>query len=260
MWNHMCSMWNRQLKPGAFASPLIWLRMFWFTQNSELFITQAAVKSHSTCTLGPLQTRFCFYFGARVSKYQMKPVRVCSFCVFTLPCNDLFNPIWIETVFFGMLPILGDHPPHLVLPPWKSCSPIHTPPTRPPHDLLSHVYTVVLCVRHGQGERWAWFSVLSPSVRDLKTHFNPRSVHFFWVCLLLFPFTASFSTPLPPMPCSFLLSDTPPPPLPFPSALCAACQGKHPLLSALLSPALLPESVPFPLASSVHIFPGLSVF
>lgn len=99
-----------------------------------------AFRHSSTYTLGSLPTRFCFYFAAQVSKYQVKALRVCYILLLTLPCNDPLNTIWIDTVFFGMLPILGDP-----LPPRKSCSPIYTPPTCPPHDLLSHVYTVVLC-------------------------------------------------------------------------------------------------------------------
>lgn len=87
--------------------------------------------------------------------------------------------------------------------------------------------------------------VLSPSVRDLKTHFNPMIFSFL---LGLFGFISIQRLLFypPPMPCSFLFSDTPPPPFPF--ALRAACQGEHPFPSALLSPALLPESVSFPLA------------
>lgn len=116
----------------------------------ELFITKVAVKSFKTivCLSNcPLTDTFCFYFGAQVSTYQVNPPRLCSICVLTLPCNDHLNPIWIDTVFFGMLPILGDP-----LPPSHPESPIHPSTLLPPHDLLSHAYTVVLCVRRGQGE------------------------------------------------------------------------------------------------------------
>lgn len=34
------------------------------------------------------------------------------------------------------------------------------------------------CVEGADRERWAWFLVLSPSVRDLKTHFNPMIFSF----------------------------------------------------------------------------------
>lgn len=42
----------------------------------RLFITEVAVKSLKTITYlhdWPLQTHFCFYFGAQVSKYQVTP-------------------------------------------------------------------------------------------------------------------------------------------------------------------------------------------
>lgn len=96
----------------------------------RLFITEVAVKSLKTITYlhdWPLQTHFCFYFGAQVSKYQVTPPpfpRLCYICVLTLPCNDHLNPIWIDTVFFGMLPIPDDLPSHPE-------SPVH-PSTPPP--------------------------------------------------------------------------------------------------------------------------------
>lgn len=87
--------------------------------------------------------------------------------------------------------------------------------------------------------------VLSPSVRELKSHRD------LFISLGLFGSLCIHSllfSPLPsPLPCSFLFSDTPPPPVLF--ALRAACQGEHPILSALLSPALPPKSLPSPLAS-----------
>lgn len=46
-------------------------------KKSQLFLTQVALKAlrHSPiCALGPLQTRFCFYFAAQVSKYPSKCV------------------------------------------------------------------------------------------------------------------------------------------------------------------------------------------
>lgn len=194
----------------------------------------------------------CFYFSAQVSKYQVKALRVCYICVLTIPFNDHLNSIWIDTVFFGMLPIVGDP-----LPPQKSCSPIHTPPsTWPPKACVHH--GAVLKARTGKGGRDSWF--WAPVCETWKPTLTPWSFHFFWVCLVLFPFTVSFSTP-PPVPCSFLFSDTPPPPFPF--ALRTVCQGEHPFLSALLSTALLSESVPSRVLSfvlsSVHVFLGLAL-
>lgn len=96
--------------------------------------------------------------------------------------------------------------------------------------------------------------VLSPSVRELKSHRD------LFISLGLFGSLCIHSllfSPLPsPLPCSFLFSDTPPPPVPF--ALRAAGQGEHPILSALLSPALPPKSLSSPLASCLSFMSFLA--
>lgn len=98
------------------------------------------------------------------------------------------------------------------------------------------------------GKRRARVLVLSPSVRELKSHRDLFISLGLFGSLCIHSLLFSPSPPLTsPLPCSFLFSDTPPPPVLF--ALRAACQGEHPILSALLSPALPPKSLSSPLAS-----------
>lgn len=193
-------MWNHQLKPGAVASPLIWLRMFWFaiTQNSELFITQVAVKSHSTCTLGPLQTRFCFYFGAQVSKYQMKPLSVFYLCPYS-PMQRSFESHldWNSVLWNATYP---SWPP----PPSSSShpeSPVHPSTLLPPaHHMTSWVtFTLRCCVwgtDRGRGGRDSRFwAPVCETWKPTLTH--DLFISFGFVCFYFHsqpPF-------LPPPPC-----------------------------------------------------------
>lgn len=103
-------------------------------KKSQLFLTPVAFKAlrHSPiCALGK-QTRFCFYFAAQVSKH---------------PCDiRVLSPATITPVPFGLTQCSLECYLSLVtpLPPRRSCSAIHTPPTCPPHDLLGPVSTAVL--------------------------------------------------------------------------------------------------------------------
>lgn len=164
----------------------------------------------------------------------------------SVSCNDHKNPIWIDTVYFGMLPILDA--PSLNLPSIPHPTPCTLLTSVHPRDF--QVSFALRCnVNGGEEERCSWCLVLSPSVWDLQTHSEPWS---FWSFLLLlflnydFVFYLQSKSPLfypllTPCSSSFPFSNNPnPPPHPTPStspfAYCTVCLRGHPSPSPTVCP------------------------
>lgn len=99
-----------------------------------------------------------------VSNHGKNPRRVCvgDICALLcwkssiVSCNDHMNPIWIDTVYFGMLPILDAT---LSLPPPKSPAPLslyvpppHTSQPPIPRLLKSHLHCCAK-LKMGRGGR-----------------------------------------------------------------------------------------------------------
>lgn len=93
----------------------------------------------------------------------------------SVPCNDHSNPIWIDTVYFGMLPVLG---PALKLP--RPHRPKRTRLIWPHQD--NRVYTEVQRLSQGGGEVYVILGFKPQCVRPQ----NPLWVMVFWSHLFIY--------------------------------------------------------------------------
>lgn len=79
-----------------------------------------------------------------------------------VPCNDRLNPIWIDTVYFGMLLSVPFDPTSSVF--------IHVPgASHPPTWAFPHKHASRCNASGGLEGRCGQFLILSPSVWDLQT-------------------------------------------------------------------------------------------
>ena len=103
----------------------------------------------------------------------------------TVPCNDHVNPIWIDTVYFGMPPILEapfSLPPDLPLSPYLQL-PTHVTSTHPKTSTC--ICTGVQCLRWGGGDVSLILAFKPQCVRPP----NPLLAMIFFSCLsFLFEF------------------------------------------------------------------------
>lgn len=121
--------------------------------------------------------------------------------------------------------------------------PSHLPTTWPPKSRFH--CGAVLKARMGKGGRDSWF--WAPVCETWKPTLTLWPFHIFWVYLVLFPFTVSFSTPPPPLCPAPSFSPTP---LLHPFSLhCVRCVRVNIRSCLPSSLALLPDSVSSPLAS-----------
>lgn len=103
-----------------------------------------------------------------------------------VPSNDHMNPIWIDTVSFGMLPILEEailSPPQYLLHSPNLLLSLNTCNIHPSQNFKERLHggAVLEVGRRGCNPD---FLFLSPSVWDIQTHFEPQ----YFSCLPLFSF------------------------------------------------------------------------
>lgn len=170
-------------------------------------------------------------------------VDICALCLEKVKLSHA-TIIWIP---FGSTRCILECYLSLMPLPWIShlfpIHPRHTPHICPPQHFPGQICIEVQCCS-GEEEKCRWFLVLSPSVWDFQTNFEPWS---FWSFFIYFLFTITVSLFYPPlMPCSssFPFSDNLTPPSP-PSLqtppLCVYCTvwlGAHPSLSVYPSPSV----------------------